>query len=62
LPSLRAVDDRVFAVPIGVPDASGHRRGMSHLAISLSDPMRLYVMTFVFGLLSIAGWYFRRPK
>jgi hypothetical protein len=38
------------------------RRGMTHALISISDPTRLYVMTFVLGLLGCAGWYLRRPK
>jgi len=56
------VDARLFAMQVGVPDASVDCRGMTHMAISIPDPMRLYVMAFVLMLLGSAGWYFRRPK
>ena len=62
LPSMRAVDARVFAVQVGVPDASVDRRRMTHMAISIPDPTTLYVVAFVLGLFGSAGWYFRRPE
>src|SRR5262249_21887030 len=61
LPSLRAVDARVFAA---VPLASRKRAGrINDVVISMPGPTtRLYVVAFLLGLFGSAVWYFRRPK